>query len=189
LIVDSRVADSRTVATDVVDFLLAPAEAAAMLSSLAANLVVGIPTPLASELIDVLRNARQVWSTPLGNIQIVENGSTLKLAVHQGFRRPFLDHFRVVSVDDGAACGRALRSNRRVVIEDVETDHEFAPFRTIAAAAGYRAVQSTPIVGRGQRLLGVMSTHFAEPRELAANEAQAFDFLAGQAAERIETMA
>jgi GAF domain-containing protein len=160
-----------------------------MLSSLAATMVAGIATPLASELIDVLRKATQVWSTRLGNIQLLESDSTLKLAVHQGFRRAFVDQFRVVKLDDGVPCGRALRNGRRVVVQDVEADQEFTPYRSIAAAAGYRAVQSTPIVGRERRILGVMSTHSSIPRQLAANEARDFDHLAVRAAEVIEQVA
>ena len=49
------------------------------------------------------------------------------------------------------------------MIEDVETDEPFAPLRPVARAAGYRAVQSTPLCGRDGRLLGMLSTHFRSP--------------------------
>ena len=49
-----------------------------------------------------------------------------------------------MSTEDDAACGRTLRTGKRTVIEDIETDPPYAPMRPVARAAGYRAVQSTP---------------------------------------------
>ena len=49
-----------------------------------------------------------------------------------------------------------------MVITDVEQDEEYAAFRGDARTAGYRAVQTTPLVTRDDRLLGLVSTHFAE---------------------------
>jgi GAF domain-containing protein len=48
-------------------------------------------------------------------------------------------------------------------VEDVQTDPGFAPYRAIAASAGFRAVQSTPITSRKGELLGVLSTYFRKP--------------------------
>ena len=59
---------------------------------------------------------------------------------------------------------------RRVIIEDVETDPGYEPYREAAGSAGYRAVQSTPLVGRGGELLGVLSTHYRGPRRPSERE-------------------
>jgi GAF domain-containing protein len=82
--------------------------------------------------------------------------------MQRGFRQDFLDHFATVR-DDGAACGRAMNQRERVVIENVETDPEFAPHRRIGASAGYRAVQSTPLFNRRGQPLGMVPTHFRQP--------------------------
>ena len=50
-----------------------------------------------------------------------------------------------------------------MVIVDVDLDVQFAPHRDIAAASGFRAVQSTPLVDGTGRLLGVVSTHYPRP--------------------------
>lgn len=47
------------------------------------------------------------------------------------------------------------------MIKDVEADPAYAPLRAIARAAGYRAVQSTPLVGPDGAILGMLSTHSA----------------------------
>ena len=44
---------------------------------------------------------------------------------------------------------RRRQRPERLIVEDVETDPGFGPHRPIAAAAGFRAVQSTPLLSRG----------------------------------------
>jgi PAS domain S-box-containing protein len=87
---------------------------------------------------------------------------TLKIIAQRGFQKDFLEHFAIVR-DGTSACGRAMNQRTRVVIEDVQSDQGFEPHRAIAASAGFRAVQSTPLFSRGGELLGVVSTHFREP--------------------------
>ena len=84
----------------------------------------------------------------------------LTIAAQRGFKQDFLDFFREVSAEDDAACGRALRSGERILIEDVESDAPFAPFRPIARSAGFRAVIYTPLITRDGTALGMLSTHF-----------------------------
>jgi len=73
-----------------------------------------------------------------------------------------LKYFAVVD-DDHSACGRAAQACAQVVIADVTADAAFAPHRDIAAASGFRAVQSTPLVDYSGRLIGMVSTHFRHP--------------------------
>jgi GAF domain-containing protein len=99
-----------------------------------------------------------------GNIQLLNIADrTLEIRAQRGFDRTFLDTFRSVSIDDPSACGRALRDNTSVVVRDVDTDAEYAPFRAIAAGAGYRGVQSTPAISSAGKIVGVISTHFRRP--------------------------
>ena len=97
-----------------------------------------------------------------GNIQLYRAGE-LTIAAQRGFKEPFLKTFWRVAADDDCACGRAMRSGRPIVIRDVTVDPEFTPFRPIAAEAGYRAVQSTPLVTSTGHFVGMLSTHFREP--------------------------
>ena len=82
-----------------------------------------------------------------GNIQLYDDKTgTLAIVVHRGFSQEFLDYFATVDARDTSACGQALKSSARIIIEDITTDPSYAPHRAIAAAAGYRAVQSTPLL-------------------------------------------
>jgi GAF domain-containing protein len=98
-----------------------------------------------------------------GNVQLADPASgALRIIAQHGFDQEFLDHFAVVD-DDRSACGRAARHRAQLIITDVITDPEFTPHRETAAASGFRAVQSTPMVDKAGRLAGVVSTHYPRP--------------------------
>jgi GAF domain-containing protein len=54
-----------------------------------------------------------------------------------------------------------LHLGQQTVVEDVEIDTQYAPFRSVARAAGYRAVVSTPMMDVEGQTVGILSTHFA----------------------------
>ena len=110
-----------------------------------------------------LEDALSMLRADRGNVQIVDpvTGS-LRIAAQAGFNDEFLEYFAIVD-DEGSACGRAARELAQTVIADVSTDPRFAPHREIAAASGFRAVHSTPLVDLKGHLVGVLSTHYPYP--------------------------
>jgi hypothetical protein len=119
--------------------------------------------PLLDRALDV---ALSLSGADRGNIQLMNPATgSLRIVAHYGFGAEFLDYFAVVD-DDGAACGRAARNIAQTVIADVSLDPGFAPHRGIAAASGFRAVQSTPLVDLAGRLVGMVSTHYPRPFRL-----------------------
>jgi GAF domain-containing protein len=123
----------------------------------------GLPDafPMGALLAKALEGALSLLAADRGNIQIIDpKTGVLRIAVQHGFGAEFLEYFARVD-DDKAACGRAARNRVQVVIADVSSDPGFAPHRAIAAASGFRAVQSTPLVDRASGLLGVVSTHYS----------------------------
>src|SRR5215475_13111105 len=120
----------------------------------------------------VLEGALSLGGADRGNIQLVDpaTGSLVIVAEH-GFGPEFLEYFEVVD-DDRSACGRAARRHAQTVIADVTTDPGFAPHRAIAAASGFRAVQSTPLTDRAGRLIGMVSTHYRRPHRPLARDRQ-----------------
>jgi GAF domain-containing protein len=107
----------------------------------------------------IVDDAIALHGAEFGNLQLPA-GNCLVLAEQRGFKAPFLEMFREVRPDDGCACGRALRIGNTVVVEDTEVDEEFAPYRAVARAAGFRSVATTPLLTRASVLMGVVSTHF-----------------------------
>lgn len=99
-----------------------------------------------------------------GYVQLLDRHTReLRIYAQRGFEEPFLTMFARVSVTDTCACRVAMQQGRAVVIEDVACDPGFAPYRAAAAEAGFRAVQSTPLISSARQFVGVLSTHFANP--------------------------
>src|SRR5262245_22431562 len=91
----------------------------------------------------------ELLGADMGNIQLLDSErGLLTIAAQRGFKKDFLDVFSEVSANDNSACGRSLRSAERIVIDDVENDVPYAGLLSVARAAGYRAVQSTPLLDR-----------------------------------------
>ena len=64
--------------------------------------------------------------------------------------------------DDSSSCGRARNEGRQAVIPDVTKDPGFTPHLPVADAADWQSSQSTPLLD-GDRVVGIVSTHFPRP--------------------------
>ncbi|MDE2467025.1 MAG: GAF domain-containing protein, partial [Alphaproteobacteria bacterium] len=53
------------------------------------------------------------------------------------------------------------------------TDPAFEPHRQVAREAGFRAVLSAPLVSGADKLIGILSTHFSQPRQFRGEETAA----------------
>jgi PAS domain S-box-containing protein len=144
---------------------------------------------LQTALEEVLDAAIGILEADMGNIQLrhPESGE-LRIVAHQGFREDFLAHSRSVGSDPGTVCARAAQQGQRTMVEDVQTDLDFAPHRAIAASAGFRAVLSTPVTSRTGELLGVLSAHFRHPHRPSERALRMVDLYARQAADFLERM-
>ena len=131
---------------------------------------------------ELLDRALRFSGTRLGHVQLLDSSTRLlHIVAHRGFEKRALDRFERLGETDEAACSRALRFRQRVVIEDVQDDPDYRPFREVARMAGYRAVQSTPLVYAPSHIGGMMSTHFPYPHSLRAQEAAALGAVAREA--------
>ena len=104
-----------------------------------------------------------IQGSDFGNLQIYRSEQrTLEIVRQRGFKPDFLDAFRSGSADSPCCCGRALRTRKPIVVLDAEHDTDFAAYWPVVEKAGYRAVQSFPLIARSQ-VIGVVSTHFRAP--------------------------
>lgn len=130
-------------------------------------------TTMLEEVLDATIGLQQA---DFGNIRLYEPGTgTLKIVAHRGFSEHFLRDFMSVDMNEPLACCRALRAGKRLIIEDVEQDTDYLPYREIAAHEGCRALQSTPIRGRDGTIIGMLSTHFCAPHRPSDRELQLTD--------------
>ncbi len=136
---------------------------------------------------EMLAATMEMLGADFGTIQLLNvNSGVLTLEAQRGFKQDFLDFFREVSASDNSACGRALRSGERLIVEDVEMDAPFEPMLHIIRAAGYRAVLSTPLIGRDGKPLGIVSTHFRSVHRPSEHELRRLDLYARQASDFVE---
>jgi GAF domain-containing protein len=140
-------------------------------------------TPRATTIQEIFDEAIRADGAAKGTLQLFNpalNG--LEIIAHCGFNETFLETFRIVRADEPSVCGRALRFKRRVTISDIRADLFFWPYLTIAAEAGIRAVQSTPIMAEDGAVIGVLSTHFANVHRLSNQAAAILDHCAARLA-------
>ncbi|OUL21519.1 hypothetical protein BV378_26500 [Nostoc sp. RF31YmG] len=147
--------------------------------------------PISPTLLDALENVLEraiaMHRTDMGYIHLFQRQTcTLELAVQRGFDPALIDDMQTVSIGEYSPCIMALRTGETAIVEDIEVDPNFAPHRAIAAASGYRAVQSTPLTSRTGSLVGVLSTHFRQPRRFLQWEMKLLDMHARHAADLIE---
>jgi PAS domain S-box-containing protein len=144
---------------------------------------VGGSAALLQETIDT---AVAITQADKGTLQLLERDRLLIVA-HHGHEQPFLDHFAAAE-NVASVCGEATRRGERVMVPDVETSPIFSgtPSLPVMRAAGVRAVQSTPLLTRSGRLLGILTTQWAAPHTPDERSLWRLDLLARQAADLIE---
>jgi len=137
---------------------------------------------------EIVEAAIAIAGADMGNIQLLDPQSgSLKIVAHRGFEQPFLDFWDRVYAGQGT-CGSALERGERVIVEDITQSPIFVgtPALDVQLVAGVRAVQSTPLVSRSSRLLGVFSTHFRTPHRPDERVLRLLDLLARQTTDIIE---
>jgi PAS domain S-box-containing protein len=136
---------------------------------------------------EILNVAIEISGADKGNIQLVDPVSgSLNMSSENGFDRQFLEFF--ANGNQASACGIALKTQQRVVVEDVRQSAIFvgSPSLKVMNQAEVRSVQSTPLVSSAGNVLGVISTHFTTTRRPTEQELRLMDLLARQVADYLE---
>lgn len=145
--------------------------------------------PNVDRLLDeILDTAIAISAADFGTMQLLDVSSgDLKIIAHRGFPSWWLEFWRSVAAGHGS-CGVALSRGERIVVEDVEQSPIFsdAAERDIQRRAGVRAVQSTPLISRSGKFLGMLSTYYRTPGGIDDHTLKLLDLLAWHAAELID---
>jgi PAS domain S-box-containing protein len=132
---------------------------------------------------EALKAMIELHDADYGNVQLCDaRTGELRIVMQHGFKEPFLEKFATVDARSESVCAAALTSRSRVVVEDVESDERFTALRAFAREAGFRAVQTTPLLTASGQVLGMISTHFSRPRQFTERELRMTDLYARQAA-------
>ena len=144
------------------------------------------PPQLTLALDDVLSSIVAAHEAAAGSLRVFGSGATThQTTLCHGFTAGLFERLR--EADQGTTSeARATQAKTRSIIEDVQCDEAFAPFRSVAAAARFRAVQSTPFVASSGEILGVLSTYFRQPHRLSMREMRLADLHARLAVGLIE---
>ena len=134
---------------------------------------------LRAGLEEMLDAAIALLGADMGNIQLLNSEKfVLEIVAHAASNRLF-------SISSGKFRRRMTQpaagvcaGGRETIIEDVQLDQEYPPYRDVAAAAGYCAVQSTPLIGKNGAPLGMLSTHFRNPHRPSEQELRRLDLYA-----------
>ncbi len=115
-------------------------------------------------------------------------GGELRLLVSRGFSPEAVDLWQWVSNRSQTACGESLRVGARIVVPDVQQCGWLVgtPALQVYLRNGIRAMQTTPLVSRSGKLLGMISTHWHEPHDPSQRTLRSLDILARQAADLID---
>jgi len=147
------------------------------------------PDALYSRIVDA---AASLMRSDMASLQMVYPergaGGELRLLAHRGFSEEAAAQWAWVSVGCGTACDIALRQGKRVIIKDVRECETMLGAHGLAAyeRADIRAVQTTPLYARNGKLVGMLSTHWREPREPSPRRLGLLEVLGRQAADLIE---
>jgi PAS domain S-box-containing protein len=137
----------------------------------------------------VLDAAIGLMSADMGSMQaFYSEGGELRLLAWRGFHPESAAFWERVNLNSACVCGVALSEGRRIIVPDTEACDFIAGTGDVDAfrRSNIRAVQSTPLVSRSGRLLGMISTHWREPHQPTERELRSLDVLARQAADLIE---
>jgi PAS domain S-box-containing protein len=144
----------------------------------------GDATSLLLEIVDV---AISITRADMGSIQLLDRtAGQLRIVASRGFDAPFLTYFETVPCRRGGVRGRHGKPHR-IVIEEVSSTRVLGrEALAVILAAGVRSLQSTPLIARSGRLVGILSTHYRERRVPTDRDLHRLDQLARQAADWIE---
>jgi signal transduction histidine kinase/ActR/RegA family two-component response regulator len=136
-----------------------------------------------------LNAALAIMHAEMASLQMVdENEDALRLLASRGFGSDYDENFKWVRPGAQTACALARAESRRVIISDVETTDWLTGTSALKdlRRSDIRATQSTPLMSRDGRVIGVLSTHWRSPYEPPESELRLMDILARQAADLIE---
>lgn len=137
---------------------------------------------------DILETAIALTHADAGTVQILNpEREALEILATRGFSPYVTEHFRWVSARSATSCGAALRAGKRTYVDfDDPALADLLEMR-LHTGDGYFSAQSTPLITRAGRPIGMVSTHWRQrghrPDE---RELRYLDLLARQTADLLE---
>jgi transcriptional regulator with GAF, ATPase, and Fis domain len=140
---------------------------------------------------EVISAAINITKADAGTVQILDGETQeLMLLSTRGFSKKTMEHFARVNAASNTSCGRALEKGDRAFIDFDDPDADDADGSlAMHVQEGYLSGQSTPLIARSGKTIGMISTHWKEHHHRSTErELRYLDLLARQAADIIEQL-
>ncbi|MBP5973953.1 PAS domain-containing protein [Brasilonema sp. CT11] len=137
---------------------------------------------------EIVAAAITITRADAGTVQILDEATQdLLLLATQGFERNVIDRFSRINASSNTPCGIALATGDRTFVDfDVPQSEDPDGSMRIHVEAGYLSAQSTPLITRSDKAIGMVSTHWRKHHRPSDRQLQFLDLLARQAADLIE---
>jgi PAS domain S-box-containing protein len=119
---------------------------------------------------------------------VVEGSFDVRPAFAYGFEKGYLDKIRITWDDNPTGhgpTGTAIRTGQAAVMNHIERDPTYAPWREAAEARGYRSSAALPLC-LGEQILGALNVYSAEAAYFTDERVQVLQSFANQAAVAIQ---
>lgn len=115
--------------------------------------------------------------------------SALRIVAQRGFPQWWVDFWNNEASGQGS-CGVAQQRAKRIIVGNVEKSPIFrgTPYLEVQLKVGVRSLQSTPLLSRSGRVIGMLSTHYKRARRPDNHTLSLLDLLGREAADCIEYM-
>ena len=135
---------------------------------------------------EVLDASIELLHADAGHVDLCDDvEDCANIVAHVGISDQFVDAVRMARGGDSVPA-KAVRRRERIIVEDAACDLPGRPLAAAYASSHIVGVQSTPLMGRNGKPLGVLSTSFRRPRRLTNRELRFLDLYAHQAGRAIE---
>jgi PAS domain S-box-containing protein len=123
-----------------------------------------------------------------GTVQVFnEEAQELELLATHGFNADMMSQFGRLDASTNTTRGIALATGERMIVDfDAPEAEVLDDFARLHREAGYLSAQSTPLIARSGKVVGIVTTHWRAHHRPTERELRFLDLLARQAADIIE---
>lgn len=137
----------------------------------------------------ILDSAMQIMDADFSSLQMfISETKYFDLLASRNFHPAAEKFWKHISMDSIAGGSMVTKELKRKIINDIYEDEEIrqSPDLPYYKLSGIRSMQSTPLIARDGRFIGVLSTHWKKVHLPKEKDLQLFDILARQAVDLIE---
>ncbi len=146
----------------------------------------GEPEPLYDAILD---SAMDIMRAEIASLQVLDvEKYELSLLNWKGFHPGTVQYWQIIKKDSTTSCGQALAKGERVIISDIKDPLSKVSKKDmdIYSLSGIQSMQSTPLISRTGKILGMISTYWKNIHYPSEREISLFDMLVRQTSDLVE---